>query len=126
MKRFTIILLTLIYALSATGVSAERFYCCGKLAHTSFTIGDSGNSENNKGKADHCCKTTKQSFKIKDQHVGEKTYNPQTKAFVALLPAVPEFQFVAFCVIPQVTYQTNAPPKRQQTQIYILNCTYLI
>jgi len=126
MKKFTVIVLVLIYVLTVTGVSAEHFYCCGKLARTTFALGDSGNTVNNHSKKDDCCKTTKQSFKVKDQHAGSKTLDLQTKAFVALQQAVTEFQPIAGCGQSTAAYKANAPPERKQIPVYILNCTYRI
>jgi len=125
-KRFIVIILALFYLLSATGVTAEHFYCCGKLAHTSFSIGDNGGNDKNQAKTDNCCKTTKQSFKVKDQHIVAKTFDLQAKVFAALQPGLIKFQPVAVYgrLIP--VYQANAPPQPQLPSIYILNCTYRI
>jgi len=126
MKKFTVTVLALIYMLSTLGVSAERFYCCGKLARTSFALGDSGNSVNTNSKKGDCCRTTKQSFKVKDQHVIAKMLDVTAKTFVALLPSVIPFRSVAVNVLQPTVYCANAPPDRKQTPIYLLNCTYRI
>lgn len=126
MKRTAIIILTLLYTISSFGMSVERFYCCGKLAHTTYAIGDSGSKETKAVKADNCCKTTKQSFKVKDNHVGVKALMLQSNTFVASLPE--RHGLVSFVVITisPLSYQANAPPGRQRTPAYILHCNYRI
>lgn len=126
-KKFTIIVLALIYLLSATGVSAERFYCCGKLARTTFAIGDSGNTENNKiSKVHKCCKTTKRTFKVKDSHVGSGGLFVAKVAPAALPPVILCLPAVSESTPVNWASRANAPPDRQQIPVYILNCTYRI
>jgi len=125
-KRITIALLTTVYLLSAIGVSASSFYCCGIKTSTTFSLGDASTSHA-KTKADNCCKTTKQSFKVKDNHFGSDALSLSVKFFPATMEASVPYELNAepFTEI-QTAFNSHAPPFRQHEPIYILNCTYLI
>lgn len=87
MKRTALLILTLLYTISCLGMSVERFYCCGKLARTTYIIGDTGGKEVKAGKDDKCCKTVKTTFKVKDNHFSAKT-GPDFKNAVAVIVPV--------------------------------------
>lgn len=128
MKKIVLVLLAALYLLSAVGVSAEHFYCCGKLAGTTFSFGDSGHPVVKASvKAENCCKTTQQSFKVKDNHVGAAASPIAPMAWIAVLtqpkPALSEPMVQENRA---VIYQPHGPPNRQQIPIYILNSTYRI
>ena len=74
-----------------------------------------------------CCKTKKQYFKVKDQHIGAFAFNLNTKLFPAINTTyltnnlslnIPKQEVVPF--------NSHAPPDCHQTPVYILNCTYRI
>jgi len=126
-KRAIAILFSIVYLLSAVGVSVEHFYCCGKLASTTFILGDTHHPVvKGLAKTDDCCKTTKQSFRVKDNHVGvsgSSIVPTWVAVMMQLVPALPE---PAVQEYTGITYRVHGPPERQQTPIYILNCTYRI
>jgi hypothetical protein len=125
-KKIFISLLTAVYLLSAIGVSASSFYCCGILKSTTFSIGDHGSDNKVAAKTDHCCKTTKQSFKVKDNHYGAGTFSLSAKFFPVILP----FSLVKLNDDPYTrvytAFNSHAPPFRQHAPVYLLNCTYRI
>lgn len=128
MKRITVVLLTTIYLLSAIGVSASSFYCCGALKSTSFSIGglQPQGSKATAG-ADNCCKTTKQSFKVKDNHFGSGSFSLLTKFFPALhQPATIFVHNTKSFTTVNTAFNSHAPPFSQHEPIYTLNCTYRI
>ncbi|MGN6181897.1 MAG: HYC_CC_PP family protein [Mucilaginibacter sp.] len=128
MKKLTVIVLSFIYLLSATGVSAERFYCCGKLTHTTYSLGEGQHNDGKTGTiADKCCKTAKQSFKIKDSHIGGNPLSITAKIMPVVLPSFTlSLKQVTMLEPSYLAFNANAPPERQQTPAYILNCTYRI
>lgn len=127
MKRITLILLTALYLLSAVGVSAEHFYCCGKLASTTLSLGDSQPPVVKVNvKAENCCKTTKQSFKVKDNHVNAGASSIGLTWVAVIAQSVPTLPEPAVQEHTDIIRYAHAPPERQQTPIYILNCTYRI
>jgi hypothetical protein len=126
-KKITVALLTAVYLLSAIGVSATSFYCCGVLKSTSLAIGELQSKDNKVAKDDKCCNTTKQSFKVKDNHFGSDALSLLVKFFPATMEAALPFEFNAnsFTAVP-TAFNSHAPPFRQHQPIYTLNCTYRI
>lgn len=115
--------------LSAVGVSVEYFYCCGRLSKTTFSIGEArGSNAKTSHRADNCCKTTKASFKVKDQHVGANALHLNAEPFAVAIVA----QHLTALPAPEVVsrsvnaFYAHGPPERQQLPIYLLNCTYRI
>jgi hypothetical protein len=127
-KKITAILLTTVYLLSAIGVSATSFYCCGVLRSTSLSIGDLQSKDTKAtAKANNCCKTTKQSFKVKDNHFGSGSISLLTKIFPALNQPVIIFNLnTKSFTSAHAAFNSHAPPFRQHEPIYVLNCTYRI
>ncbi len=127
MKKITIVLLTVVYLLSAIGVSASRFYCCGILKTTNLTIGVNHESEKITSIGDDCCKTTKQSFKVKDNHFGADASSLSFKSFPAVTYIITPFELNAepFTFI-YTAFSKHAPPCGHDTPIYTLNCNYRI
>ncbi|HWZ34623.1 MAG TPA: hypothetical protein VNW51_00610 [Mucilaginibacter sp.] len=127
MKKIAVVLLAVWYLLSAVGVSAEHFFCCGKLASTAFSFGDTKTPVvKGTAKADNCCKTTKQSFKVKDSHVGADVYHVDASWVATITQPAPALPAPVVQELIAATYQAHGPPERQHTPIYILNCTYRI
>jgi hypothetical protein len=127
-KRIVVVLLTTVYLLSAIGVSASSFYCCGLLKSTSLSIGDSQLKENNTiTKADNCCKTTKQSFKLKDNHFGSGFVSLLAKCSLAPHNSTPVFNLntKSFTAV-YTAFNSHAPPSGQHEPFYTLNCAYRI
>jgi hypothetical protein len=127
-KKITIVILTAIYLLSAIGVSASRFYCCGILKTTSLTIGADHESEKTTSKGDDCCKTTKQSFKVKDNHIGSDALSLSVKLFPVDIHTITAFELNAKPVTTAIhtAFNSHAPPFAQHAPIYTLNCTFRI
>ncbi|MET3981919.1 hypothetical protein ABIB62_004521 [Mucilaginibacter sp. UYP25] len=127
MKKITIVLLTAFYLLSATGVSASSYYCCGFLSSTTFSIGEiQGANTKVAAKTNDCCKTIKHSFKVKDNHYGPGFstivihFVPVILPFSSLEPIEGTFE-KSYTVL-----DNHAPPFGQHTSIYTLYCSYLI
>jgi hypothetical protein len=126
-KRIALILLSAIYLLSCSGIAADSHYCCGALQSTSLS-GSSKETCKMNTPMKGCCKTKKQYFRVKDQHIGSSAFSFYTKFSPAI--AVPFLIFIDGINIPFqdiLCFNSNAPPNwRLSTPAYILNCTYRI
>ena len=123
MKRAIVIALALIYTVSCFGMTASRFYCCGKLASVSVAFGIPGKIHPDKNK---CCKTEKLSFKIKDNHVVSNGFIIQPVAAIDVPAQV--FQLTTHQPVEREVLQVhsgNSPP-RYKVAIYTFNCAYRI
>jgi hypothetical protein len=127
-KKITAIIITAVYLLSAIGVSASSFYCCGMLRSTTLSIGESHSTDSKTAlKASGCCKTVKHSFKVKDNHFSSASFTFVSKNFQVLgtFPAI-MVENIWFTKT-YTAFNSNAPPVGlQKTPIYSLHCTYLL
>jgi hypothetical protein len=126
-KRTAALLLTAIYLLSALGVAANSYYCCGKLQLTTILDGAKKPGCKMASMMPKCCKTKKQYFKVKDQHFGASAFSLETKLFPAI--SIPYLNAQLSINIPEqefVSFNSHAPPDRFQPPFYILNCAYRI
>ena len=126
MKRTALILLTAIYTVSCLGMSVNRFYCCGKLASVSYSLGATENGDKF-AKKKNCCDHEKQSFKIKDSH-----FSAASISLNHPVPAIdPSFinlanEPIVSIIHTKIVYKGNAPPGHSDIPIYTLNCAYRI
>ena len=126
MKRTAIILLLAVYLLSSLGVAADSHYCCGILQSTTL-FHDTKPDCKMASQMKNCCKTKKQYFKVKDQHIGAFAFNLNTKLFPAInTPHLTNDLSLNFPKQEVVSFNNHAPPDRPETPVYILNCTYRI
>jgi len=127
-KRIALISLTVIYLLSALGITVSSFYCCGKLESTSISF-DSAKKIACKMATGMpgCCKTKTQLLKVKDQHVGSQALSLNASLFHAIIPACSIFDFSVYSFKTEHTaFNSHAPPDQPHAPFYILNCTYRI
>ncbi|QTE56438.1 HYC_CC_PP family protein [Mucilaginibacter rubeus] len=124
LKKIISILLVFAYAISVYGVSVNKFYCCGQLSTVSIAKITQLNCPNKSDPS--CCKTTKQEFKIKDNHVFAKA---SSIAHIQFAVVIAEY----FIQIPAESigiknaraYNSHAPPATRDA-LYTLFCTYRI
>lgn len=126
MKKISAIFLISLYMLSFTGLVINKFYCCGKLSSVSLFANNSY-SKAEKEFGSGCCKTTKQSFKLKTQHISSYTAELTLKSitflsifFSYISPVIPS----AFSKIKNA--QQNAPPIYRANHSYLVNCSFRI
>lgn len=120
MKKVVLIFLVVIYAFSTTGISLRGFYCCGKLASVKFTLAEYG-----KGNGD-CCKTTYQSYKIRDEHIVAEAISTPVLNY-ALINSFNSFRYIPAFFSKQVVGTVNhAPPLFYGVPAYISECVYRI
>ena len=127
MKRIAVILLSAVYLLSSVGITANSYYCCGKLQLTTFLESPKKQDCKMTSEMKHCCKTKKQYFKVKDQHFGVSNFTLNTKLFSAIQIPYLATQTGEDISLKYIFYFNNhAPPNRDATHSYIFNCTYRI
>jgi len=124
-KRIAVILLIIIYSASVYGVTINKFYCCGKLANVSLSASYLSKTDS-KTVGSGCCKTIKESFKVKDHHFSAKTELTLKNSFalitpVFFVPAAPE----RITLREVIAYNSQAPPV-QHHPLYILYSNYRI
>jgi len=120
MKKAVLIFLVFMYAFSTTGISLEGFYCCGKLKSVKLTL-----AEYAKGDGD-CCKTTYQSYKIKDTHIMAEAISAPVLHY-ALTHSFNSFLYIpAFFSTEIAGTVSHAPPLYYGVPVYISGCVYRI
>ena len=120
MKKAALIFLVLVYAFSTTGISLRGFYCCGKLESVKFTLAEYG-----KGNGD-CCKTTYQSYKIRDEHIVAEAISTPVLNY-ALINSFNSCRYTPAFFSKQVVGTVNhAPPLFYGVPAYISDCVYRI
>jgi len=128
MKKVSLILLTIIYALSSFGIGVRQFYCCGKLKSTTVTLIQTENKKcSNDDGTSGCCKTKLKSFKVKDSHVAADGINAPGKHIADICLVAPSFEILA--LVKQsgdIANAAHAPPSQHGIPLYILDCTYRI
>ena len=126
MKRTALILLTAIYIVSCMGMSVNRFYCCGKLASVSYSLGANENGDKS-AKKDNCCDHQKQSFKVKDSHFSVASFS-LNHPLPAIIPSFNNLvtEPVVSILTAKIAYRGNAPPGLSDIPVYTLNCAYRI
>jgi hypothetical protein len=122
MKKFSLILLILIYTSSTFGMVVKEFYCCGKLASVSLSFStDSKQKSEKKNIETGCCKTKYFSSKVKDTHVQADVIAFSANHFVQLDTHLSSGNFFPF-VSTQVNIigGINDPPLlHNSTPVYI-------
>ncbi|HTC00478.1 MAG TPA: hypothetical protein VK705_07330 [Ferruginibacter sp.] len=122
MKKFSLILLILVYTSSTFGMVVKEFYCCGKLRSVSLSFStESKQKAEKKTIGTGCCKTKYFSSKVKDNHVQADAIAFDANHFVQLDTHLSSFKLICF-VNPQVnvTSGINDPPLlHSNTPVYI-------
>lgn len=128
LKRFFVIPLLIIYALSSFGIGIKQFYCCGKLKSTSISLIDGankkcGNGDDNNG----CCKTKYKTFKVKDSHIAADVPHNLNIFFSHLHLSPLATQITDLVKEPKtIANASHAPPGKTATSVCILNCIFRI
>jgi hypothetical protein len=128
MKHNAILIITLIYLLSCTGITVGRLYCCGKLIAVSLNLGSLDQPEKKSEKTkDSCCNNIKQTFKIKDAHFNTDIISIH-HSIPVLFSGFSVFRLLERAINLPITdtYLDSAPPCISLMPIYTLNCSYRI
>lgn len=129
-----ICILAILYIGSSTGAVVHMHYCMGKLVDMDLWHGQKanhcekcGSKENSKSCNKKCCKDVHKLVKLdKDQKTAESTFQ-----FVALTSFVTSDHFydlpqVQTATLTQEYPVTNAPPRSNKVQPFIILCTFRI
>jgi hypothetical protein len=122
MKKFSLILLILIYTSATFGMVVKEFYCCGKLKSVSLSFSNESKQKAEKKTIETgCCKTKYFSSKVKDNHVQVDAIAFDANHFLRLDIHLSSYKPISF-VNPQVnvTSGINDPPLlHNDTPVYI-------
>ena len=130
MKKFIVIILSLLYLTAASGATMHLHYCMGELID--WTLSHSTNNEKcpncgmNKVSYKGCCKDIHKQLKVDDQNIVDANLFLASLTSVAIAPAF--FEPVS-AYLPSVTEKhplTNAPPLVQGVPLFIRNCVFRI
>ena len=129
MKRITVILITLLYLVSTSGVALSNFYCCGKLKETFiFSHHDYGKDCKGNKKASGCCDTKTVYFKVKDNHSLSTEVKANGADFTKLLHNI----FLPLFIFQNASSQAasfaflHAPPLISKQPVYLSVCNFRI
>jgi hypothetical protein len=123
-KKIAAILLIFIYSASVYGFSVNKFYCCGKLGYVGICKKSIANCANKSDPS--CCKTTKQEYKIKDNHIAAKASSTDYSLYVLINPALFIYEPAERISLKEASaYNSHAPPD-QLNPFFILFCNYRI
>ena len=128
-KKITIALLTVVYLLSAIGMQANSFYCCGILRATTLTFAAPPKANCKAPVHMHaCCKTKTQVLKVNDKHFGADAAPQSVKVFALCHQPLAALYNLGKSYGSPVhnAFYSHAPPLGQHAPIYTLNCTYRI
>ena len=132
MKKFTIVILALLYITTSTGATLNMHYCMGKLAdwdlglNTSKNCGSCGMEKGNE-KDNGCCKDEQKFIKNDaDQKFVESSSYVFKLLAPAELPVYSEFSFFHEASVTEQNPVSNAPPRSKGRAIYLRNSSFLI
>lgn len=129
MKKFTVILIAILYTAVTSGFTVNVHYCMGKLAtvklqsHADHACNKCGKP----GKSGNCCKDEFKYCKFEASHQAVKVIQsvaPEVMDLslpVIIVPVPPVQVITTFSA-----YYHHAPPGISDIPLYIQHCTYLI
>ncbi|HKR03259.1 MAG TPA: hypothetical protein VJY62_01380 [Bacteroidia bacterium] len=128
MKRIAVILFTLLYLVSASGIAISNFYCCGKLKET-YLLNPKYISNDCKGnKLPGCCDTKTVLIKVKDNHSPSQQLKSFTNDFsIQLFGGVHLINdiFLSADESPLFAF-IHAPPLISKSPVYLSVCNFRI
>ncbi|RZL33402.1 MAG: hypothetical protein EOO96_12245 [Pedobacter sp.] len=132
MKKFFLTFMAFFYLAVTSGAGVNLHYCMGELVDWSLTDSqkhacDFCGMEKKKATEKSCCKDVQHQAKVDQaQKANAQIYKFEQVAFI--VPQVKPIETYLFPVAQDFLQEarSNAPPLRQQTPIFIKNCTYRI
>lgn len=129
MKKFLVIILSLLYITASSGATMHLHYCMGKLIDWKL-------SKNTKGKCPKCgmakvphkgcCKDEHKQFKVDDQKPVDNSLSLVHLTSVAVIPTFFDLNSVYVSSITEEHPLANAPPRTQGVPLFIRNCVFRI
>ncbi len=129
MRKVAVILLTLLYTVSTSGVVINNFYCCGKLKETYlFSQHSTSSGCKQKKKMPRCCDTRSFIVKVADNHspTAQLKVNADNGLTLFSSPSVELFNFQKVNAEPATFTLINAPPLLSKQPAYLTNCVFRI
>lgn len=128
MKKFLIVILTLMYVGVSSGIALDYHYCMGKLADVNVWHDDTCASCGEKEQPSPCCSTETQLLKLSaDQNVTPVIVTDFTPVAVDLLFAfITSYSLLSGEETQVFTTFYDLPPECRQVPLFIHNCTFLI
>lgn len=128
MKKFVLLIVTLLYAVVSSGITLNYHYCMGQLADVEMSDVTACASCGQKKQTSPCCSDTTQFIKLSvDQNVSQTSASVLSPAVIDLLPALSaEFNFQETAEATSVFVGYSDPPECSDEPLFIHHCTFLI
>lgn len=132
MKKFVILILSLLYITTSLGAGINLHYCMGKLVDSSFFSLDKKacskcGMDKSETDAANCCKDEHKKIKVQDEHQFTLMVNLQMQAAgTALLGPTYEMQEVRMAAAFHQHPLSHAPPRTGNLAVFIRNCNFRI
>lgn len=128
MKRFLLVLFTLLYLGVTSGVVLDYHYCMGKLADVSVWHDETCPTCGEKAQTHSCCSTETEFMKLSTD---QETARTQTAAFTPIVIAL-LLDRIGLSLVYEPEEATpspvtsNLPPECSNVPLFVHHCTYLI
>jgi hypothetical protein len=129
-KKFIVVILSLLYIATFSGATMHLHYCMGKMIDWKLT-GDATAEKcpkcgMNKASDKGCCKDEHKQLKIDDQKLIDANGSLVHLTSVAVITSWFELSFAYFPSKTEEHTRTNAPFQAQGVPLYIYNCVFRI
>lgn len=132
MKKFLVLILSILYISTSSGAAINLHYCMGKLVDISlFSQHEDAcpkcGMEKQETSKNNCCADEQKQLKAQDDQKVVNTYVFNSLKIDAAIP-------VAFYELPEIVINRrdvatpfgNAPPRSRSQEIYLLHCNFRI
>jgi hypothetical protein len=131
MKKFLVLILSILYLGASTGTTLHLHYCMGKLVNGKMAHDDTARCSKCGMKKDRaakkgCCKDEHKLVKIEKDQKATESISLLDNAIALAPPSFIEWPAQALPVITTVEAVSHAPPRTGKVHTYILHCTFLI
>ena len=130
MKKFTVLILSLLYVTTSSGVMINVHYCMGKLVDWSFSNSSDENCSKcgmSEAESKGCCSDEEKTFKIDtDQKVVRLANQLPENSSIALSPVFFEPSYIYSPPITEAYFLRRTPPLIQNLPLFIRHCVFLI
>lgn len=134
MKKIAVAIFAFFYLGLSAGATVHFHYCMGKLVK--WDLGQNEKSDRcskcgmmkmQSEKKKHCCKDESTTIKIvNDQKTATNNFDLPHLSLVAISSLFIELNTTLFSSVSKKTPVSHAPPRNDNTGIYLLNCVFRI
>ena len=128
MKKIAVILFTMLYLVSNSGLAINNFYCCGKFKET-YIFHSKATPKNCKGnKLPGCCDTKTVVVKVKADHSPAQQLNIKANSFSFNIFSSAQIVSISFYdgVHSHISALSHAPPLISELPVYLSVCSFRI